>query len=64
MRMLKKTFWIYITLLLVACDITNDFPYPIVQGQITAFEVEGQCAADGGHDYKTAIEHKNMLYLP
>ena len=56
MRMLKKTFWIYITLLLVACDITNDFPYPIVQGQITAFEVEGQCAADGGHNYKTAID--------
>lgn len=56
MRMLKKTFWIYITLLLVACDITNDFPYPIVQGQITAFEVEGQCAADRGHDYNTAID--------
>ncbi len=56
MRMLKKTAWIYIVLLLAACDITNDFPYPIVQGQITEFEVEGQCAADGSRDYKTAID--------
>ena len=56
MRMLKKTAWMYIVLLLAACDISNDFPYPIVQGQITEFEVEGQCAADGSRDYKTAID--------
>ena len=56
MRMQKRTLWILITLLLVACDIKNDFPYPIVQGQITEFEVEGQCAADGSSDYTTAID--------
>ena len=56
MRMLKKTVWISITLLLAACDIKNDFPFPIVQGLITEFEVEGQCAADGGRDYTTTID--------
>ena len=56
MRMLKKTIWISITLLLAACDIKNDFPFPIVKGQITEFEVEGQCAADGGKEYTTTID--------
>ena len=56
MRMLKRTLWLSITLLLAACDIRNDFPYPIVQGHITAFEVEGQCAADGSKEYATAID--------
>ena len=57
MRMLKKTIWISITLLLAACDIKNDFPFPIVRGQITEFEVEGQCAADGSRsNYATEID--------
>ena len=57
MRMLKRTIWVSITLLLAACDIKNDFPFPIVQGQITEFEVEGQCAADGSYsNYAAAID--------
>lgn len=42
--MIKKL--LYTTLCLLAlhgCKIENDIPYPIVTGDITAFEVEGQC---------------------
>lgn len=35
-------------LALQACKIENDIPYPIVEGNIESFEVEGQCAAPGG----------------
>ncbi len=34
-------------LLMGACAIPNDIPYPIVEGNITAFEVEGQCNETG-----------------
>ena len=34
-------------LLVSACTIRNDIPYPIVEGAIEAIEVEGQCDADG-----------------
>ena len=54
MRMLKRTVWISITLLLAACDIKNDFPFPVVHGLISEFEVEGQCAADGSDKDKAA----------
>ena len=33
---------------LAACAIENDIPYPIVEGAVTAFEVEGQCASQVG----------------
>ena len=39
-----------------ACDIKDDLPYPIVYGQIAAFEVEGQCGEDGGTTFSTAID--------
>lgn len=54
---------IYINILLLiaiavntACDIKNDIPYPIVHGQITEFEVEGQCGADGSGNITTTID--------
>jgi hypothetical protein len=39
-----------------SCDIKNDIPYPIVHGQITEFEVEGQCGEDGGENITTIID--------
>ena len=44
---LKIILWITIALVFVSCDIKDEVPYPIVYGQITEFEVEGQCGADG-----------------
>ena len=54
--MIKKL--LYTTLCLLAlhgCKIENDIPYPIVEGNITAFEVEGQCAEEDGGDAKATI---------
>ena len=42
--------------ILVACDIKEDIPYPIVHGQISEFEVEGQCGADGSEQFQTQID--------
>lgn len=39
-----------------SCDIKNDIPYPIVHGQITEFEVEGQCGSDGSTNVTTTID--------
>ena len=33
--------------LLTGCAIENDIPYPIVDGSVTAIEMEGQCDAEG-----------------
>ena len=49
--MTKKTVCYYMVaglMALQACKIENDIPYPIVEGNIESFEVEGQCAAPGG----------------
>ena len=49
---------LYTTLCLLAlhgCKIENDIPYPIVEGNITAFEVEGQRAEEDGGDAKATI---------
>ena len=48
MRIQCRILWMAITLLFVACDIKDDFSDPIVLGQITDFQVEGQCSVDGG----------------
>lgn len=66
MRLLRKVILFSLTCLLATCDIKDDFPYPIVKGQITAFEVEGQCAKDGGEVYETEIDpvkRKVTLYV-
>ena len=63
MRFLRKAVWILATFLLVTCDIKNDFSYPIVQGQITAFEVEGQCGKDGEKEYVTEIDPSSRTII-
>lgn len=60
MRIFKGiAYFITILMFVVACDIKDDFPYPIVYGQITEFEVEGQCGADGSSNYSTIIDKEN-----
>lgn len=57
MRIYRSIIYVAIALLtFVSCDIKDDFPYPIVHGQITEFEVEGQCGEDGGSSFSTAID--------
>ena len=67
MRIYKNIVYIAVTLFaLVSCDIKDNLPYPIVHGQITEFEVEGQCAPDGGSNYATIIDKdakKITLYV-
>ena len=41
------------------CAIENDIPYPIVDGSISAFEVEGQCDADGNSTTQATINNTN-----
>lgn len=53
---LKIILWITIALVFVSCDIKDEVPYPIVYGQITEFEVEGQCGADGSAGGAAAID--------
>lgn len=54
--MIRKTLYYLACLLLVsACKIENDIPYPIVEGSITAFETEGQCDASGNSSTQTTI---------
>ena len=58
--MIKKL--LYTTLCLLAlhgCKIENDIPYPIVEGNITAFEVEGQRAGEEGGNVQAAISTQN-----
>lgn len=45
--------------LLAACDVPNDIPYPVVEGRITDFRVEGQCAASGSGDGSATIDKEN-----
>ena len=54
--MYRKTIYSLICLLAVAaCKIENDIPYPIVDGSISAFEVEGQCDASGNSGASATI---------
>lgn len=46
--------------LLTACAIENDIPYPIVEGSIQAFEVEGQCDAEGNSSTQATINKKEQ----
>lgn len=56
MKIFKGIAYLALTIFMAACDIKDDIPYPIVHGQITEFEVEGQCGADGGASYTTSID--------
>ena len=42
--------------LLAACDVPNDIPYPVVEGRITDFRVEGQCSASGNGEGTATID--------
>ena len=42
--------------LLAACDVPNDIPYPVVEGRITDFRVEGQCTASGNGEGTATID--------
>ena len=48
MKILQKFLLIALTFLLATCDIKDDIAYPVINGHITAFEVEGQCDDKGG----------------
>ena len=65
--MVKKLLYPFFCLLaLSACKIENDIPYPIVDGSIETFEVEGQCDADGNSSNQTTInksERTVSLYV-
>ncbi|WP_300725170.1 PCMD domain-containing protein [uncultured Bacteroides sp.] len=48
--MLKKILYILLfPLALSGCKIDNDIPYPLIEGNIESFEVEGQCAGPSGN---------------
>lgn len=40
---------------LAGCKIENDIPYPVLEGNIEAFEVEGQCDAEGNSGVQSII---------
>lgn len=52
--------------LLTGCAIENDIPYPIVDGSITAIEMEGQCDAEGNSSTQATINKEDrtvQLYV-
>lgn len=55
MKIKNLTSYMLCTLFLTACAIENDIPYPIVDGSISALEVEGQCDANGNSSTQTTI---------
>ena len=67
---MKKVLYIlilaFIAVCFGSCDVPNDIPYPIVEGRITAFEVEGQCGENGSGEGPAAIDkdlHTVSLYV-
>jgi hypothetical protein len=42
----KYQFLLTLALCVVSCDISEEIPYPVVQGQITEFVVNGQCTEE------------------
>lgn len=49
--------------LLTACSIENDIPYPIVDGSVTAIEMEGQCDAEGNSSTQATINKEERTVL-
>lgn len=56
MKILKHIAWIMLPFIIVACEISDEIPFPIVYGQIAEFEVEGQCAPDGSAGGTASID--------
>ncbi len=46
-------------LFIASCAIKDDIPYPIVEGNIEAMEVEGQCDANGNSSTQATISKTN-----
>lgn len=59
MKTTNKIIWLTLALVLSACDIKEEIPYPIVYGQITEFEVEGQSDNLGGAKVPASIDKEN-----
>lgn len=55
-KALHKLIPLVITACFAACEVPNDIPYPIVEGRITVFEVEGQCGASGKGEGSATID--------
>lgn len=57
---MKKVLYIltsaFVAICFGSCDVPNDIPYPIVEGRITAFEVEGQCGENGSGEGTATID--------
>ena len=61
---LQHLIYILFALLLVSCAIPDDIPYPTVESEIMAFEVEGQCDATGnGFAAATIDKAARKVYL-
>lgn len=56
----RKDIFVFVltTLTFVACAVRDDIPYPIVEGAITAFEVEGQCNEDDNGFTEAVIDNQ------
>ena len=66
MKILQKSLLVALTFLLATCDIKDDIADPIIHGHITAFEVEGQCDANGRVSSTPIIDkqtHTITLYV-
>ena len=61
MRIQYWLLWIMVSLWFVACDIKEDLPDPIILGEITDFQVEGQCSADGQSTYVPTIDKESRM---
>ena len=48
--------WVFL-LLLSSCAIKDDIPYPIVEGAIIGFEVEGQCDTEGNETNFASMDY-------
>lgn len=46
-------------ILAASCSIKNDIPYPIVEGSVLSFAVEGQCGANGDGSGQSSIDKTN-----
>lgn len=55
MRWKQLTYYLWSLLLVTACVIEDDIPYPIQVGDIMEFAVEGQCAAPGAQNADAVI---------
>ena len=61
MRIQYWLLWMVVSLWVVSCDIKEDFPEPVILGEITDFQVEGQCSADGQSTYTATIDKESRM---